>query len=88
MYFHLFIYLFYTYTAPHHCPDLELISLGRVFPHSTDSDYTPPVIGDVATYACVQGYYVVGDVTRTCILTINGTAKWNGSKPYCDRKLF
>ena len=71
-------------TAAHHCPDLELISVGRVVPHHTDDDYTQPVIGDVATYICVQGYYVVGDVTRTCILTLNGTAIWNGTEPYCE----
>ena len=73
-------------TAAHQCPDIELISLGRVMPHRSDSDYKPPIIGDVATYRCVQGYGVVGDVTRTCVLTINGTAEWNGTEPHCKSK--
>ena len=56
-------------------------------PYRDDVDYTPPVIGDVATYSCVQGHHVVGDVTRTCILTVNGTAMWNGTEPHCDSEL-
>ena len=79
-------HLFYS-AAAHHCSDLDLISLGRVSPYRTEADYISPVIGSVATYHCVQGYYVVGDVTRTCILTINGTAMWNGTEPYCESEL-
>ena len=76
-------FLFYP-TVPHHCPHLELISVGRVMPYHEDEGYTQPVIGDVATYSCVEGYRVVGDITRTCVLTVNGTAKWNGTEPHCE----
>ena len=69
--------------VPHHCPELELISVGRVTPYYTDENYQPAVIGDIATYSCVQGYQLVGDVTRLCILNSNGTAQWTGTEPYC-----
>jgi len=72
--------------VPHHCPLLELISLGRVTPYYTDKNYQPAVIGDVATYSCIEGYQLVGDVTRLCILNSNGTTQWTGTEPYCASK--
>ncbi len=41
----------------------------------------------VASFVCLDGYYLVGSGTRTCTgngLTITGT--WTGSNPSCEGK--
>ena len=46
-------------------------------------NFTDTVFGSQATYTCLYGYNITGDITRVCLA--DGT--WSGSVPFCERKL-
>ncbi len=51
----------------------------------TNGFVTVPIttFGSTATYTCITGYTVTGDMTRTC----GAGGMWSGSDPTCTRKL-
>ena len=57
------------------CSRLSDITLGTV-------DAPVTTYQGIATYACSEGYEIVGDGTRTC----QSDRAWNGSKPTCAFK--
>ena len=46
-------------------------------------NFTGTVFGSQASYSCLYGYNITGDITRICLA--DGT--WSGSVPFCERKL-
>ena len=45
--------------------------------------------GATATYSCDTGYGLVGQATRTCVVTNGGTTgTWSGSQPTCQGEWF
>ena len=40
--------------------------------------------GDMASYKCLAGYEMIGDIARMC----QSTGQWSGSSPECKCKLF
>ena len=38
-------------------------------------------VGSIATYSCDLGFYLTGDVTRTC----QSDGYWSGSMPCCEK---
>ncbi len=66
------------------CPALADVSnseLSYAIPDSSGE----VVYSTVASFVCLDGYYLVGSQTRTCTgngLTITGT--WTGSNPTCE----
>ena len=46
-------------------------------------NFTDTVFSSQATYTCLHGYNITGDITRICL--VDGT--WSGSVPFCERKL-
>ncbi len=68
------------------CPALAEVSnseLSYAIPDSSGEF----VYSTVASFVCLDGYYLVGSGTRTCTgngLTITGT--WTGSNPSCKGK--
>ena len=59
-------------------------------PEDGQVTFTPGVVATidtglnaVATYACSEGYSLVGDAMRTC----QADSQWNGAEPTCECKL-
>jgi hypothetical protein len=61
-----------TCTDPVECPELPLPDNGWL-------DRTTGGFGDIATYGCESGFYLAGNLTRTC----QGDGTWTGSDPTC-----
>ena len=57
------------------CGSLNDINNGKV-------DITGSVYNSTATYSCVEGYQLDGDMQRTCL----STGAWSGSEPECSCK--
>lgn len=51
-------------------------------PQQGSVTFQTTTIGSTATYSCIQGYTLLGVVTRTC--ETNG--EWSGSAPVCTAK--
>ena len=52
-------------------------------PDSTGPEYG---LGTVATYICDEGFALVGDETRTCVVVGAGvTGEFSGAAPTCER---
>ena len=61
------------------CTPLSIITNGTV-QYSTEPIASGFITnGTVATYSCADGYEVVGEVDRTCL--VDGT--WTGAEPNC-----
>ena len=41
-------------------------------------------VGAVATYSCSNGYGLVGQDTRTCVINRGISGIWSGSEPTCE----
>ena len=68
--------------------DLLIDNAQITFTTDTTSPYD---YNTVATYSCSEGYYLIGQTSRTCLgdsLSVNGftdTGVWSGSSPFCQR---
>ena len=72
--------MLFLYIAVISCTSLNTISNGMVA-YSPDSlDF-----GTTATYTCLEGYFLEGTSTRTCIGDGSGSSgNWNGVAPVCS----
>ncbi len=72
--------MLFLYIAVISCTSLNTISNGMVA-YSPDSlDF-----GTTATYTCLEGYFLEGTSTRTCIGDGSGiSGNWNGVAPVCS----
>ena len=72
----------------HFC--FAVIDCGNLYnPEGGQVTFTPGVVTNtgldaVATYACSEGYSLVGDVMRTC----QANGQWDGAEPTCTCKLW
>ena len=67
------------------CPALPEIANGVI---SYSPDVTPDYsLNTVSTYSCNFGYVLRGDrERRTCVDAGDGSARFNGQEPTCERK--
>ena len=61
------------------CPPLGSPANGNV-------DEGNRLVGDVAVYACEEGYRIEGDENRTCT-QVGQNGQWTGSDPTCSSEL-
>ena len=65
------------------CTDLTAPANGMIG-YNVATSLTPWPENTVATYTCVTGYMLDGDMTRTC----EATGSWSGSDTTCESTLF
>ncbi len=71
-----FLLGFYYFPTGVMCDNLSDITNGSVVLSGTN-------VGSTATYNCENGYFLVGMEQRQC----QNNGQWNGTEPYCKRKL-
>ncbi len=73
---------YHVYIAPGaNCDEMELTN-----PMDGMVTYTNNTIGSIATYSCINGYRLVGDSTRECVVVSTSQNSWLGIPPVCLSK--
>lgn len=52
-------------------------------PQNGGVQFTSLVKGSIASYSCSDGFKLIGEVNRQCLVT----GQWSGEEPTCYRKL-
>ena len=65
------------------CEELTPLNNGAI-QYSVDTDQAPYSFSTIATYHCHEGFYLSGEVERTCGNGEGTVGHWNGTASTCE----